>query len=248
MFIWEASMILLWCLRRATVEWPETSAAEREYIQSCQLNFWFNQCYNPYAHEYQYLHRFEVLPYWWSEVLAMRCTGDNHCRRFVSSTLHRHWAYAFGSLATFHRRRLVALWHEPSRIPLLLHGAINSKHESSSQDRIKGPERRIKSSQYYAFKVIRIHARTHWLAAVRVILLLGFGGFGDVVDKHIIAQLRDWDVAQCTLRRGSCAADMPDDLCDDSMYIMEEAVERALQGALITYPEGGAGSKRHRLD
>jgi hypothetical protein len=131
---------------------------------------------------------------------------------------------------------------------LLLHGAINSKHEGSSQDRIKGPERRIKSSQCYAFKVIQIHARTHWLAAVRVILLLGFGGFGDVVDKHIIAQLRDWDVAQCTLRRGSCAADMPDDLCDDSMYIMEEAVERALQGALITYTEGGAGSKRHRLD
>jgi hypothetical protein len=129
---------------------------------------------------------------------------------------------------------------------LLLHGATNSKHEGSSQDRIKSSERRIKDSQRYAFKVIRIHARTRWLAAVRVILLLGFGGSGDVVDKHIIAQLRDWDVAQCTLRRGSCAADMPDDLCDDSMYIMEESVERALQGALITYPEGG--SKRRRLD
>jgi hypothetical protein len=32
------------------------------------------------------------------------------------------------------------------------------------------------------------------------------------------------------------------------MYLMEESVERALQGALVTYPEGGAGSKRGRLD
>lgn len=240
-------MILLWCLCRAPVEGPETSAAEREYIRSCQLNFWFNQCYNSHAHEYQDLHSCEVLPYWWTEVLAVRFTGDNHCRRFVCSTLHRHWAYAFHPcLAIFHRRRLAALWHEPSRIPLLLHGAINSKHEGSSQDRVKSAERRIRSSQYYVFKIIRSHARTHWLAAVRVILLQGLGGFGDVVDKHIIAKLRDWDVAQCARRRGLCAADMPDDLCDDSMYIMEESVERALQGALIAYPEGGG--KRRRLD
>lgn len=239
-------MILLWCLDRATVEWPETSAAEREYIHSCQLNFWFNQCYNPYAHEYQYLHSFEVLPHWWTEVLVMRSTGDNHCRRFVSIILHRHWAYAFGPHSIFHRRRLAALWHEPSRIPVLLHGALNSKHEGSSQDRIKSSERRVRSIQYYVFKIIRTHWRAHWLAAVRVLLLQGFGGFGDVVDKHIIAKLRDWDLAQCTRRRGLCAADMPDDLCDESLYIMEESVERALLGALITYPEGG--SKRRRLD
>ena len=27
----------------------------------------------------------------------------------------------------------------------------------------------------------------------------------------------------------------PDSLCDDSMYLMEEAIERALQGASISY-------------
>jgi hypothetical protein len=86
---------------------------------------------------------------------------------------------------------------------------------------------------------------------VRVILLLGLGDFGDsgdVVDKHIITQLRDWDVAQCAFGRGSAALKIPDRLGDASMYLMEESVERALHGALVTYPEGGAGSKRGRLD
>jgi len=35
----------------------------------------------------------------------------------------------------------------------------------------------------------------------------------------------------------------------ESVWVcMEESVHRALHGALITYPEGEAGSKRRRLD
>ena len=232
-------MILLWSLCRATVEWAGTSAAERDYMHSCQLNFWFNQCYNPFAHECQILHS-EVLSWEsWTELLELQGTGGNHCRHFVSSTLHRHWAYAFDPrLAIFHRRRLMAVFYKPERIPVLLHGGFST-------------EDCIRRSQRKAFNVIRSQTRTRWLAAVRVILLLGLGEFGDsgdVVDKHIITQLRDWDVAQCAFGRGSAALKIPDRLGDASMYLMEESVERALHGALVTYPEGGAGSKRGRLD
>jgi hypothetical protein len=71
---------------------------------------------------------------------------------------------------------------------------------------------------------MRHHARTRWLAAVRVILLKCLQA--DVIDKMILAPLHTWHAS---------AADMPDSLCDDSMYLMEEAIERALQGASISY-------------
>ena len=229
-------MILLWSLCRATVEWAGTSAAERDYMNSCQLNFWFNQCYNPHAHECQILHS-EVLSWdTWSELMVRQITGDHHCRYSVSSTLHRHWAYAFDPcLAIFHRRRLMAVFYEPERIPVLINAGFTN-------------EAQLKHAQRRAFKAIRMHVRTRWLAAVRVILLLGLGDSGDVVDKHIITQLRDWDVAQCAFGRGWAALKLPDRLGDASMYLMEESVECALQGALVTYPEGRADSKRRRLD
>jgi hypothetical protein len=48
---------------------PEVSNAEREYMHRFQLNFWFNQCYNPHAHECQDLH-IEVFDWRsWSELL-----------------------------------------------------------------------------------------------------------------------------------------------------------------------------------
>ena len=228
-------MFLLCCPVRETLSFTRTSAAEREYIHSCQLNFWFNQCYNPFAHEYQDLHS-KVFPWEsWTELFVLQGTGGNHCRHFVFSTLHRHYAYAFDPhLAVFHRRRLVAVFHEPKRIPVLLHGGFTT-------------EDCIRRSQRKAFKVIQSQSRTRWLAAVRVILLLGLGDFGDsgdVVDQYITPQLRDWDVENC--RNRSRFSAIPDCPSDESTYLMEQSVERALQGALVTYPS--CGSKRSRSD
>jgi hypothetical protein len=235
-------MILLWDVQRAAAEGPGTSAAEREYIGKCQLNFWFNECFNPFAHQNECLHTEPVLPYYWSEAIVMKSVGDTHQMRWVGCTLHRHWSYAFDPcLAIFHRRRLVEVFWEPQRIPVLLGRWYPALQEWAN-------DARIKRTQRWAFRAIRTHARTRWLAAVRVILLLGFGSavdLGDLVDKHILARLRDWDASRCYRRGGTCAADMPDNVCDDSTYILEESVERALQGALVTFP---AGSKRRRLD
>jgi hypothetical protein len=179
-------MILFWnvhlgSLVHRAVLGPEISAAEREYVHSCQLNFWFNQCYNPHAHEYQDLH-IEALDWEsWSELLI----SDPNCRHFAGHTLHRHWAYAFDPcLAIFHRRRLMAVFYEFQRIPVLVHHVWGGVVQE-----------RWRRAQRWAFKVIRRHARTRWLAAVRVILLLGLENCSDVVDKCFIAQLRDWDVA-----------------------------------------------------
>jgi hypothetical protein len=80
-------------------------------------------------------------------------------------------------------------------------------------------------------------------------LLQGFNhqeGSADV-SSIIVQLLQDWDATQCDRARGSSAADMPDRLDDKSIYVMEESVERALQGASITYSEGAAGTKRRRL-
>ena len=92
---------------------------------------------------------------------------------------------------------------------------------------------RIKKAQRWAFRCMRDHARTRWLAVVRVILRKCLQT--DVIDKMILAPLHAWNLAQCDPKRGTCAVDMPDRLCDDSMYLMEEAIERALQGASISY-------------
>jgi hypothetical protein len=210
-------------------------------IHACQLNFWSNQCYNPFAHQFQELHR-EVLPYWWIEVIVRAFVGGNHKTRWVCAKLHRHYAYAFDPcLSIFHRRRLLAVFWEPERVPVLagLHMPQQGTHED-----------RVRKAQRWAFGRMRIHARSRWLASVRVILLHGFDhqkGSADV-SSMIVQLLEDWDVAQCHSGRGKSAADMPDRLDNDSFYLMEESVERALQGALITYSEGGAGSKCRRLD
>lgn len=192
------------------------------YTMQCQLKFYFNQCYNPSAHQYQELHD-EVLPCGWKEVMV-RSFAENHKMRYISATMHRHYAYAFGPFSIFHRRRLQAVFWEPERIPVLTYPTtlMPSQHSLTAKHRIK-------KAQRCAFRCMRGHARTRWLAAVRVILIKCLQA--DVLDKMILAPLHTWDLAQCDL----CAADMPDRLCDDSMYLMEEAVERALQGASISY-------------
>jgi len=200
--------------------------AECAYTMQCQLKFYFNQCYNPSAHEYEELHS-KVLPYWWAEVMVFKFAGY-HETRYISSTLHRHYAYAFGPFSIFNRRRLIAVFWEPERIPVLVCPTTLAMSQQSWT-----AEDRIKKAQRFAFRCMRYHARTRWLTAVRVILLKCLKS--DVVDKMILEPLHTWDLAQCEFRRGTCAADMPDSLCDDSMYIMEEAVERALQGASIRY-------------
>jgi hypothetical protein len=232
-------MILLWDVRRATVEWPGALPAEREYIHACQLNFWYNQCYNPFAHQFQELHP-KLLPYWWIEVMLRAFHGNNHQTLWVCAVLHRHYAYAFDPcLSIFHRRRLIAVFWEPERVPVLVGPHLPTLTQ----------EHTVRSSQRWAFRRMRVHARSRWLAAVRVLLLQGFNhqeGSADV-SSIIVQLLEDWDVAQCDRRRGRSAADMPDRLDDKSIYVMEESVERALQGASITYSEGAAGTKRRRL-
>lgn len=202
----------------ATVEGD--TADERADIMQCRLKFYFNQCYNPFAHQYEELHS-EVLPECWKEVMVASF-ATNHKMRYVSATLHRHYAYAFGPFSIFHHRRLMAVFWQPERIPVLVHP--NTQQSRTAQDRMKRAQRWVSRSMQAAKRT-----RTRWLAAVRVILLKCL--LPDVVDKMILAPLYTWDLAQCDL----CAADMPDRLCDDSMYLMEEAVERALQGASISY-------------
>ena len=193
-----------------------------------QLNFWFNQCYNPHAHEYKDLHGAVFEWNVWSELLL----PQEPKRFYVGHTLHRHWGYAFDPcLAIFHRRRLMAVFYEFKQIPVLLH------------ERWGGVMKSYRRAQRCAFRVIRAHARTRWLAAVRIILLLGLEKNSDIVDNLIIAELRDWDVEHYARRYGSSK----DCLDDASQYIMEESVERALKGCLVTYPSG-AGSKCRMRD
>ena len=158
----------------------------------------------------------------------VRSFAENHKMRYISSTLHRHDAYAFGPFSIFNRRRLIAVFWESERIPVLVCPTTLGMSQQSwtAKDRIK-------KAQRFAFRCMRDHARTRWLTAVRVILLKCLKS--DVLDKMILAPLHTWDLAQWDFRRGTCAADMPDSLCDDSMYLMEEAIERALQGASISY-------------
>ena len=193
------------------------TADECADIMQCQLKFYFNQCYNPFAHQYEELHS-EVLPEWWKEIMVSSF-ATNHKMRYVSATLHRHYAYAFGPFSIFHRRRLIAVFWEPERIPVLVCPTTLQMSQQSWT-----AKHRIKKAQRCAFRCMRHHARTRWLAAVRVILLKCLQA--DVIDKMILAPLHTWHAS---------AADMPDSLCDDSMYLMEEAIERALQGASISY-------------
>ena len=202
------------------------TADECADIMQCQLKFYFNQCYNPFAHQYEELHS-EVLPEWWKEIMV-GSFADNHKMRYVSATLHRHYAYAFGPFSIFHHRRLMAVFWQPERIPVLVYPNTVQKSQQS-----RTAKDRIKKAQRCAFRCMRHHARTRWLAAVRVILRKCLQT--DVIDKMILAPLHAWNLAQCDPKRGTCAADMPDRLCDDSMYLMEEAIERALQGASISY-------------
>jgi hypothetical protein len=197
------------------------TADECADIMQCQLKFYFNQCYNPFAHQYEELHS-EVLPEWWKEIMVSSF-ADNHKMRYVSATLHRHYAYAFGPFSIFHHRRLMAVFWQPERIPMLVYPntAQMSQQSRTAKDRIK-------KAQRCAFRCMQHHARTRWLAAVRVILRKCLQT--DVIDKMILAPLHAWNLAQGDPKRGTCAADMPDRLCDDSMYLMEEAIERALQG------------------
>ena len=200
--------------------------AECAYTMQCQLKFYCNQCYNPCAHQYEELHS-NVLPNWWAEVMVLSY-AETHKMRYVSSHLHRHYAYAFGPFSIFHRRRLIAVFWEPERIPVLVCPTTLQMSPQSWTARD-----RIKKAQRCAFRCMRDHARTRWLAAVRVILRKCLQT--DVIDKMILAPLHAWDLTHCDHFRGTCAADMPDRLCDDSMYLMEEAIERALQGASISY-------------
>ncbi len=209
-------MILIW----------DPAAGECAYSMQCQLKFYFNQCYNPFAHECEELHS-SVVPCWWVEVIVRSFDADHHQTRSVRATLHRHYAYAFGLHSIFHRRRLIAVFAAPERIPVLIVPGVPG-------ERLRWPLRprcRIAKAQRWAYKIMHKQHRSRWLAAVRVILLRCFDGNGDVLDKLILKQLYDWDVARCTLKQ----SDMRESLGDNSMFVLEEAVERALLGASISY-------------
>lgn len=210
-------MILIW----------DSTADECAYAMQCQLKFYFNQCYNPFAHEYEELHCKLVLPYWWAEVMVRSFDAAHHQTRWVGACLHRHYAYALGPHCIFHRRRLVAVYSAPERIPVLIVPAVPG-------ERLRWPLRprcRIMKAQRWAYNIMQKQGRSRWLATVRVILLRCFDGNEDVLDKLILKQLCDWDLARYTLKQ----SDMPESLGDNSIYLMEEAVERALQGASISY-------------
>ncbi|NBW88342.1 MAG: hypothetical protein EBR51_00240 [Gammaproteobacteria bacterium] len=208
-------MILIW----------DSAADECAYTMQCQLKFYLNQCYNPFAHEHEELHS-KVLPCWWAEVMVRSFDAAHHQTRWVGATLHRHYAYAFGPHCIFHRRRLVAVYSAPERIPVLILPIAPDERKEQ-----KRPRCRIMKAQRWACKIMQEQHRSRWLAAVRVILLRCFDGNEDVLDKIILKQLYDWDLAQYTLKQ----SDAPESLSDNSFYLMEEAVERALHGASISY-------------
>ena len=106
--------------------------------------------------------------------------ATNHKMRYVSATLHRHYAYAFGPFSIFHHRRLMAVFWQPERIPVLVYPNTVQKSQQS-----RTAKDRIKKAQRCAFRCMRDHARTRWLAAVRVILLKCLQA--DVIDKMILA-------------------------------------------------------------
>ncbi len=125
--------------------------AECAYTMQCQLKFYCNQCYNPFAHQYEELHS-NVLPNWWAEVMVLAYT-ENHKMRYISSHLHRHHAYAFGPFSIFHRRRLIAVFWEPERIPVLVCPTTLQMSQQSWTARD-----RIKKAQRCAFRCMRHHA------------------------------------------------------------------------------------------
>ncbi len=209
-------MILIW----------DPAAGECAYSMQCQLKFYFNQCYNPFAHECEELHS-KVLPCWWAEVVVRSYDADHHQTRSVRGTLHRHYAYAFGRHSIFHRRRLLAVYLAPERSPALIVPVVPG-------ERLRWPLRprcRIMKAQRWAYKIMQTQGRSRWLAAVRVLLLRCFDGNEDVLDKLVLKQLYDWDLARATRKH----SDLPESLGDNSSYLMEEAVERALLGASISY-------------
>ena len=209
-------MILIW----------DPAAGECAYSMQCRLKFYFNQCYNPSAHEYEELHS-SVLPCWWVEVIVRSFDADHHQTRSVRATLHRHYAYAFGRHSIFHRRRLVAVFWAPERVPVLIVPVVPG-------ERLRWPVRprcRIIKAQRWAYKIMRTQGRSRWLAAVRVLMLRCFNGNEDVLDKLVLKKLYDWDLARATRKE----SDLPESLGDNSMYLMEEAVEHALLGASISY-------------
>lgn len=209
-------MLLIW----------DPAADECADSMLCQLKFYFNQCYNPFAHQYEELHS-SVLPYWWAEVMVRSFDAAHHQTRWVGATLHRHYAYALGPHCIFHRRRLVAVYSAPERIPVLIVPVVPG-------ERLRWPVRprcRIIKAQRWAYKIMRTQGRSRWLAAVRVLMLRCFNGNEDVLDKFVLKKLYDWDLARATCKE----SDMPESLGDNSMYLMEEAVERALLGASISY-------------
>ena len=162
--------------------------AECAYTMQCQLKFYFNQCYNPSAHEYEELHS-KVLPYWWAEVMVRSSfAADRHETRWVGATVHRHYAYAFGPYSIFHRRRLLAVFWAPERVPVLIVPIVPGEREEQEL-----PGCRIQKAQRWAFRGMQAatRTRTRWLAAVRVILLKLL--LPDVVDKMILAPLHTED-------------------------------------------------------
>ena len=209
-------MLLIW----------DPAADECADSMLCQLKFYFNQCYNPFAHQYEELHS-SVLPYWWAEVIVRSFDFNHHQTRSVRVTLHRHHAYALGPHCIFHRRRLVAVFWAPERVPVLIVPVVPG-------ERLRWPVRprcRIIKAQRWAYKIMHKQGRSRWLAAVRVLMLRCFNGNEDVLDKFVLKKLYDWDLARATCKE----SDMPESLGDNSMYLMEEAVERALLGASISY-------------
>lgn len=214
----------------------DPAASECAYSMQCKLKFYFNQCYNPFAHEYEELHC-KVLPCWWAEVMVRSFDAAHHQTRWVGATLHRHYAYALGPHCIFHRRRLLAVHAASERVPVLVVPVVPG-------ERLRWPLRprcRIAKAQRWAYKIMQKQHRSNWLAAVRVILLRCFDGNEDVLDKLILKQLYDWHLARCTLLSSSPQNSLAwhsegaESLGDNSMYLMEEAVERALLRASITY-------------
>jgi hypothetical protein len=205
---------------------PQPTNARTPCSASSAGKFYFNQCYNPFAHEYDELHS-NVLPYGWAEVMVRSSfAADYHETRWVCATLHRHYAYAFGPYSIFHHRRLLAVFWATERVPVLIVPIVPGEREEREHPRCL-----IKKAQSCVFRCMQHQTRTRWLAAVRIILLKCGLGLADVIDKMILAPLYTWHLAQCDL----CAAEMPDRLGDNSFYLMEEAIERALHGASISF-------------
>ncbi len=141
----------------------------------------------------------------------------------------------------FHHGRLASVFYCPESIPVLWRATTSDSTPATQQPRSITWRTQIK-----AFRIISANARQRLLKAVGVVLLCGFNhhkGSADVT-SIIVQLLEQWHVREASLPHTY------------ARYILDEAVEDALQGALVTYPEAGteraaeagAGSKRRRLD